>query len=701
MEDSDVVLQDRSATHKMTDTILAQFPQESALATHYIYARVSTDKQSPEAQLLEVLRFCQRHNLPVMQKNIVYEEDVSGKIPWKDRAIGRMAATIPEGSTIIVPEFSRVGRSMADVQKLMGLLTERHITLLDAKTGEWFDGGRDSMLKTTFLAYFADLEHEMISARTTAGVAAARARWVHIGRPHKSKLDAHGDRIRELLAAGASVRTIAGEIGAQIGTLHDWIKAHKGGVCTGREKKLCGKAECRKCHYRSFASHEKAAYAVGWSPHEHSLNSHTKLPFTCPTCPHTYEASPHSINNGRGCPYCSSPPKRLCDDPACQRCFQRSFAFHTAAAEADGWDARTTFLNSNSALPFICSVCAHQYTTTPAGRASGRGCPYCAGQARCACDACQTRTFASHPKASCATGWDPSGQPRTSNRALPFTCDACGHSFESTLGNVSKGQWCPYCSIPPKRLCAAPDCQTCHGRSFANHPKAACARDWDPRQHFRGSHCAKAFCCDACGYLFEARLYSVRAGGWCPACKHKTQRDINAFLQASPYSITHDRGDVPNPLGGKPYQTDWILQTPRGTVAIELDGGQHFREVAHWGGAEALAVTRARDIYKMLHWLHRGARFIRLHQEDVRAERFDWKTALRHAIEEDTRRVVCLEADPEKDSWAELRAEVTPWIGRDPAEWVAEHGHRLSGLGGPSPSNAPTDAEADGELDPA
>ena len=32
-------------------------------------------------------------------------------------------------------------------------------------------------------------------------------------------------------------------------------------------------------------------------------------------------------------------------------------------------------------------------------------------------------------------------------------------------------------------------------------------------------------------------------------------------------------------------------------------------------------------------------------------------------------------------------------LGGDPAEWVAEHSHRLSGLGGPSPSNAPTDAE--------
>lgn len=211
----------------MAQTIIAQFPRESPLQDHYVYARVSTDKQSPEAQLLEVLRFCQRNDLPIPQSHIAYEEDVSGKIPWKDRAIGRMAATIPEGSTIIVPEFSRVGRSMADVQKLMSLLTERHIILLDAKTGERFDGGRDSMLKTTFLAYFADLEREMISARTKAGMAAAKARGAPIGRPRKSKYDAQGASMLAMAAEGRSLTEIAAATGIERTTVGRWLRQHR------------------------------------------------------------------------------------------------------------------------------------------------------------------------------------------------------------------------------------------------------------------------------------------------------------------------------------------------------------------------------------------------------------------------------------------------------------------------------------------
>ena len=141
---------------------------------------------------------------------------MSGKIPWEQRAIGRMARSIPEGSNIIVPEFSRIGRGVADVQRLMGVLHERRISLIDAKTGERFDGGRDSMLKTSFLAYFADLEREMISQRTKAGLAAAVARGKTLGRPAgergRSKLDPYADLIRERVAQGVGGRRIAVEL---------------------------------------------------------------------------------------------------------------------------------------------------------------------------------------------------------------------------------------------------------------------------------------------------------------------------------------------------------------------------------------------------------------------------------------------------------------------------------------------------------
>ena len=94
----------------------------------------------------------------------------------------------------------------------------------------------------------------------------------------------------------------------------------------------------------------------------------------------------------------------------------------------------------------------------------------------------------------------------------------------------------------------------------------------------------------------------------------------------------------------------------------------------------------------MLHWLHRGARFIRLHQEDVRrALRLEDRPPPRHR---ETRDASSAPESQKATPGRELRAGVTPWIGRIPnGEWV--------GPWRPVASNAPTDAEADGELDPA
>jgi DNA invertase Pin-like site-specific DNA recombinase len=76
------------------------------------------------------------------------------------------------------------------------------------------------MLKTTFLAYFAGLEHEMISQRTRAGLVAAVAR----GKLGRSKLDPHADLIRQRLAEGRGTREIAEEVGGLLGAPVSWSR---------------------------------------------------------------------------------------------------------------------------------------------------------------------------------------------------------------------------------------------------------------------------------------------------------------------------------------------------------------------------------------------------------------------------------------------------------------------------------------------
>jgi len=63
---------------------------------------------------------------------------------------------------------------------------------------------------------FAEFERNLIVERTKAGIAAARRRGVHVGRPRARLDDAH---LRELRAGGVSVRKVAEMLGTSVSTV--------------------------------------------------------------------------------------------------------------------------------------------------------------------------------------------------------------------------------------------------------------------------------------------------------------------------------------------------------------------------------------------------------------------------------------------------------------------------------------------------
>lgn len=132
-------------------------------------------------------------------------------------------------------------------------------------------------------------------------------------------------------------------------------------------------------------------------------------------------------------------------------------------------------------------------------------------------------TFADHPKAKCALGWDPYDYALHSDKKLWFKCDACPHEFEMALSNVSNGHWCPYCAKYRGKLCDDRSCEMCFNKSFASHRKAGCADGWDPRMEPKSGHKQLSFKCDKCPHTFVTELYHVSSSEakWCPYCAHK------------------------------------------------------------------------------------------------------------------------------------------------------------------------------------
>jgi very-short-patch-repair endonuclease len=77
-------------------------------------------------------------------------------------------------------------------------------------------------------------------------------------------------------------------------------------------------------------------------------------------------------------------------------------------------------------------------------------CPFCANQKLCNCNSCFSKSFASHSK---YIFWDhgknkdisPRDVFKNSDKKFWFKCEN-NHEFNSSLGHISGGNWCPLCT---------------------------------------------------------------------------------------------------------------------------------------------------------------------------------------------------------------------------------------------------------------
>lgn len=138
------------------------------------YARVSTHDQNLELQL-DALRAagCEK----------VFEDKTSGTRPARpglDQALDHAR----EGDTVVVWRLDRLGRSLKHLIRVVSDLDERGVGFrsLQESIDTTSSGGK--LIFHVFGA-LAEFERSLIQERTQAGLAAARARGRHGGRPRK------------------------------------------------------------------------------------------------------------------------------------------------------------------------------------------------------------------------------------------------------------------------------------------------------------------------------------------------------------------------------------------------------------------------------------------------------------------------------------------------------------------------------------
>lgn len=181
-----------------------------------IYARVSTDDQTTQNQLLELRAVAERMGWKVVREFV--DHGVSGaKGPDQRPQLKAMMKAVARGELDIVAAWSvdRLGRSL---QHLVDLLANLHATGTDLYLHQQGINTTTPAGKALFqmCGVFAEFERSMIQERVRAGLQRARAHGKRLGRPPVAP--AVVARVRELRKAGKGIVAIAREAGCGVGT---------------------------------------------------------------------------------------------------------------------------------------------------------------------------------------------------------------------------------------------------------------------------------------------------------------------------------------------------------------------------------------------------------------------------------------------------------------------------------------------------
>lgn len=192
--------------------------------TTHAFLRVSTLLQDTEKNKIDILQFANHMKLGNVEFT---EERASGKINYKERKLGALIDRLNTGDVLIVPELSRIARSITQILEVIKVTKDKGVTLYSLK--ENFCNNEDSITNTvtrTIFALVAQIERELISLRTREALHSRKSQGIKLGRPKgkgKSKLDKHKEDILKMLSYGVPKTLIAKQYGTSVGNLYNFL----------------------------------------------------------------------------------------------------------------------------------------------------------------------------------------------------------------------------------------------------------------------------------------------------------------------------------------------------------------------------------------------------------------------------------------------------------------------------------------------
>lgn len=195
-----------------------------------IYARVSTDQQTLDPQLLELRAYAALKTLPAIEE---VTDVISGSKASRE-GLDRLMAMVAAGQvkTVLVTKIDRLGRSITAVLKLIEEFDRMGVAVIAPSQG--IDTSKDNpcgKLVLHVLAACAEFERSLIRERTKAGLVVAVANGKKLGRPSKllPPIDQRAPILAQWRASGGKNYRKLGEMLGGVSAATAWRLAGKAG----------------------------------------------------------------------------------------------------------------------------------------------------------------------------------------------------------------------------------------------------------------------------------------------------------------------------------------------------------------------------------------------------------------------------------------------------------------------------------------
>lgn len=203
--------------------------------------------------------------------------------------------------------------------------------------------------------------------------------------------------------------------------------------------------------------------------------------------------------------------------------------------------------------------------------------------------------------------------PKTKNRnrRIMARCGRCGNLFEGFLSNIRKyNAGCPHCRIyNGGRI----DYQC--GDILNKKTGSIYIEEVDSALY---SHRRALVQCGNCGQVYEACIENVKNGSLCPYCKpSNNSRCVESIQQIlDDLSIRYIReysfSDLLADNGKNRLRFDFAIFMEDKIILLEVDGEQHYRSIAFFGGETSFIQLQKNDKKKNIYARQKGYILIRI-----------------------------------------------------------------------------------------